>query len=53
MTEKETIKRRIEIKKQLIILTLDEIIELEKKLNGKEGDRLITENRQPEPASLS
>lgn len=49
MNEIDIIQRRIELKKQLIEITKAEIEELEKMA----GDRLITENRQPEPASLA
>jgi hypothetical protein len=51
MTKKDELKRRIELKRQLIKLTEIEIEVLESELQ-KTGDRLITENRQPEPASL-
>ena len=49
---RRTIERKIELKRQLIRLTEIEIEVLERELQGKTGDRLITENRQPEPASL-
>ena len=52
MTKKDELKRRIELKRQLIKLTEIEIEVLESELQRKAGDRLITENRQPEPASL-
>ena len=52
MTKKDELKRRIELKRQLIRLTEIEIEVLESELQRKAGDRLITENRQPEPASL-
>ena len=51
MNRKDELKRRIELKRQLIKLTEIEIEVLESELQ-KTGDRLITENRQPEPASL-
>jgi len=41
MTENEIIKRRIELKKQLIELTMDEITELENKMAAT----LATEKR--------
>ena len=53
MNSKEIIKRRIELKKQLIMLTQKEIKELEEQLSKTAGDRVIPENRQPEPASLA
>ena len=49
---RRTIERKIELKRQLIKLTEIEIDALENELQRKTGDRLITENRQPEPASL-
>lgn len=52
MNRKDELKRRIELKRQLIKLTEIEIEVLESELQRKTGDRLITENRQPEPASL-
>ena len=52
MNRKDELKRRIELKRQLIKLTEIEIEVLESELQRKAGDRLITENRQPEPASL-
>lgn len=52
MNNKDELKRRIELKRQLIKLTEIEIDALENELQRKTGDRLITENRQPEPASL-
>ncbi len=52
MTRQEELKRRIELKRQLIKLTTHEIEALEETLDKITGDRLITENRQPEPASL-
>ena len=52
MNRKDELKRRIELKRQLIRLTEIEIEVLESELQRKAGDRLITENRQPEPASL-
>ena len=51
MNRKDELKRRIELKRQLIKLTEIEIEALNAELQ-KTGDRLITENRQPEPASL-
>ena len=52
MNKIEEIKRRIELKQQLIILTGQEIQALERVLiEIKAGDRVIPENRQPEPAS--
>ena len=51
MNRKDELKRRIELKRQLIKLTEIEIEVLESELQ-KTRDRLITENRQPEPASL-
>lgn len=51
MTKKDELKRRIELKRQLIRLTEIEIEAMKRELK-KTGDRLITENRQPEPASL-
>lgn len=50
MTHKEYLKRKIELKNQLILLTEIEIAELEKALMA---DRVIPENRQPEPASAA
>lgn len=50
MNRNEIIKRRIELKKQLVMITRKEIKELEQQL--KTRDRVIPENRQPEPASL-
>jgi hypothetical protein len=52
MNRKDELKRRIELKRQLIKLTEIEIEALESELQKQTGDRLITENRQPEPASL-
>ncbi|HQI25581.1 MAG TPA: hypothetical protein PLV15_12095 [Smithella sp.] len=52
MNRKDELKRRIELKRQLIKLTEIEIEALNAELQNKTGDRLITENRQPEPASL-
>ena len=52
MNRKDELKRRIELKRQLIKLTEIEIEALERELQKQTGDRLITENRQPEPASL-
>jgi hypothetical protein len=51
MNRKDELKRRIELKRQLIKLTEIEIEALNAELQ-KTGDRLITENRQPEPASI-
>ena len=51
MNRKDELKRRIELKRQLIKLTEIEIEALNAEFK-KTGDRLITENRQPEPASL-
>ena len=52
MNRKDELKRRIELKRQLIKLTEIEIEALNAELQNKTRDRLITENRQPEPASL-
>lgn len=51
MTNEEELKRRIELKRQLVLLTVEEIWALEDEL-WKMGDRVAPENRQPEPASL-
>ena len=51
MNRKDELKRRIELKRQLIRLTEIEIEAMKRELK-KAGDRLITKNRQPEPASL-
>lgn len=45
MNKQEEIKRRIELKQQLIQLTVLEIKALRKVLENQAGDRLITENQ--------
>jgi hypothetical protein len=51
MTKKDELKRRIELKRQLIKLTEIEIEAMKRELK-KTRDRVAPENRQPEPASL-